>query len=112
MKNTKVKKIVIELSGKDVELTISQAQELRAALNELFEEKVTIVKEKEYLPSPYPVPYPQPYPVYPRPWRYIRPITPYTEPWVTWCSSGNLYRSSAGTNVELEGSSLRFQLTS
>lgn len=73
MKQTRVKKLVIGLSGQDVELTMEQAKELQVALNELFEEKVKMVErviEKDRIvPSPYPVPYPQPIPIWPRPWR-------------------------------------------
>lgn len=63
MSKTAIKKMIIELNGKDVELTIAQAKELHAALNELFEEKERVV----------------PYPVYRRPY-----VWPYRDPfWVS-----------------------------
>ena len=93
MNKMKIKKLVIELKGKDIELSVEQAKELQAALNELFEEKVRVVKEKEYIPQPYPVPRPCPVePIYPWPWR---------EPH---------YRCSAGTTLKLETNAVRFQL--
>jgi hypothetical protein len=111
MKNTKIKKLVIELSGKDVELTIQQAKELQLALNELFEEKVKVIKEKEYIPRPYPVPSPYVAPFIPyvpaRPWKPWR-----QEPWITWGGCETLYRNTIGTNMELSGDSLRLQLNS
>lgn len=91
MNKTKIKKLVIELDGKDVELSMAQAKELQAALNELFEERVKVVKEKEYIPQPYPVPQP----IYPR------PVWPWREPY---------YRCSSGTTLKLESNAVRFQL--
>lgn len=89
MKKTVIKRMVIELDGKDVELTMDQARELQAALNELFGEKVReIVK-----PMPYPVP--EPYPVTPFiPWRR-RPYWPRPEPF--WISrSGSRFGIDSG----------------
>lgn len=89
MKNkTTIKKMVIELNGKDVELTMDQARELQVALNELFEEKIREVIK----PQPYPVP--EPYPVYPQPWR-----RPYRWPWnePIWISrSGSKFSVNSG----------------
>lgn len=109
MKNTKIKKIIIELNGKDVELTIEQAMELQMALNELFEKKVRI--QKEYIPQPYPVPQP-----------YVAPFIPYVparpwhpwkqDPWITWADDTPLYTTTCGTNIELRKNSLRFELNS
>lgn len=63
-----VKKLVVELNGKDIELTMAQARELFVALGELFQEKTRDV----FIPQPYPV----------RPYRW-----PWREPyWL--CSSG------------------------
>lgn len=89
MKQTRVKRLVIELSGKDVELTIGQARELHAALNELFEEKVReVIKDRPYpVPQPYPVP--DPYPVIP--WR---------GPWV-WPRRGPVWQTNSGTSFTL-----------
>jgi len=42
----KVKKIVLEVKGKEVSVSIDEAKELRTVLNELFE------KEIHYLPGP------------------------------------------------------------
>lgn len=85
MKKTTVKKLVLELDGKDVELTLDQARELLAALSELFGEKVKEIAKPYPVPQPYPVP--EPYPVWPRrrwhPWRW-----PYDEP---------LWKTSTGT---------------
>lgn len=67
-----VKKLVIELNGKDVELTMAQARELYNALSELFEAK------REVVTVPYPV----------RPYRW-----PWREPyWV--CESGSRFQLS------------------
>lgn len=101
-KESKVKKIIIELSGKEVTLTLAQAKELQASLNELFEERVKVVKEKEYIPQPYPVP--QPY-IYPRPWRPYR-----HEPWITWTNDIPLYKTTCGTDISLDNNAIRFQL--
>lgn len=76
MSKTTIKKMVIELNGKDVELTMTQARELHAALNELFEEKVREIR------------LPDSHPIYPRPWRW-----PYPRPfWVA--SSGTKFQIS------------------
>ena len=51
-----VSKIVLKLDGKEVELTIKQAMELKKLLNDTFPDKVV----KEYIPypvTPYIVPY-------------------------------------------------------
>lgn len=105
MKQTKIKKLVIELGGKDVELTLAQAKELQAALNELFEERV--VQKVKLVPQPFPVP--DPYPIYPRPWR---PYRPWHEPWITWSGESPLYKTTTGAQFSLgSGNSLRCQLT-
>ena len=66
-----IKRIVIEMGGKEVELSIDDARKLLAALKDVFNEQ----PQKEYVP--YPQPYPQP---------YISPLRPYTYPWgtITW----------------------------
>jgi hypothetical protein len=79
---TTIKKVVIELNEKDVELTMAQARELYAALGELFKEKIREVS----------------YPVYRRPY-----VWPWREPyWV--CSSG--------TKATLSDSSVRLAVKS
>lgn len=108
MKSTRVKKLVIELSGKDVELSIEQAKELQAALNELFEEKVKVVEKERLVPQPYPVP--SPYPVYPPPYRPWHPWG--REPWITWSGESSSYKTVTGTQFSLSGNSLRCQLKS
>ena len=50
-----LKKIILELKGKQITLTLEQAKELHGELNELF-------AEKSYVPYyPYFQPYPSPY---------------------------------------------------
>lgn len=82
MSKTSIKKIVIELNGKDVELTMAQARELHAALNEMFEEKERVV----------------PYPVYRRPY-----VWPWRDPY---------WLCSSGTQARLSDSSVRLSLKS
>lgn len=60
MAKTAIKKVVIELGGKDVELTMAQARELHAALDEIFEEKVREVTVPVYR-RPYVWPWHEPY---------------------------------------------------
>lgn len=91
MKKTLIKKVVIELSGKDVELTMGQARELQAALNELFGEK----QETIFIPKPYPV-YPQ------IPWR--RPYWPRPEPfWKLNCGVGVTRLSDSSMKLTVGG---------
>lgn len=92
MAKTAIKKMVIELGGKDVELTMAQARELKEALDELFGEKVREIVR----PQPYPVP--EPYPVIP--WR--RPYWPWREP---------IWISRMGSKFSIDsGGSMRCQL--
>jgi len=72
--------MVIELNGKDIELTMAQAKELHAALNELFEEKVREV----------------PYPVYRQPY-----VWPWRQPY---------WLCSSGTKATLSDSSVKLSL--
>lgn len=74
-----INKLVLQLDGKEVELSMAQAKELHAALNELFETK-TIIEREVY-------PYPRPYYVAPR---WHDPALPFT----TWCSASG---STTGT---------------
>lgn len=57
----KVNKIVLNVNGKEIHLTLEEAKELSRLLGYLFEEKVVVVKEKEYVPY-------QPYYPYPKIW--------------------------------------------
>lgn len=82
MPKTTVKKLVIELNGKDVELTMAQARELHAALAEIFEEKVREVT----------------IPIYRRPY-----VWPYREPY---------WLCSSGTRATLSDSSVKLSLKS
>lgn len=76
--------MVIELNGKDVELTMEQARELKAALDEMFGEKVREVRV------------PEPYPVYRRPY-----IWPWREPyWL--CANGTKATRLSDSSVRLQ----------
>ena len=71
-----IKKIVLDLGGKEVTLTPKQAQNLKNALDELFGKEIVKVIEKEFIkmPDPYPVPVPYPAPYHRRPyWEYEHP---------------------------------------
>ena len=59
---SKITKIVLDIDGKEIELTPAQAKELMLILKEMYEQKEKIV------PQPYPVPKPIPVPVYPDPY--------------------------------------------
>lgn len=61
-----IKKIVLDIDGKEISLTPEQAQKLNNALNDMFGSK-TVVKEKEYIP--------------------YRPYWPIREPYYTWTLS-------------------------
>ena len=81
-----IKKITIELSGKTIELSIDEAEELREALNTLMGGK-----SREYIP--YPVPQPI-YPVYPiryRDWGWV------PDRWYTTCGGSLSYSISNET---------------
>ena len=59
----KIDKIILDISGKKVELTEKQAKELKDVLSDMF-------GGKEYIPVTAPsVPYPTPW-RYPEPWKY------------------------------------------
>ena len=51
-----IKKIVIEIDGKEIVLTVEQAKKLKDALNEIYKRPV-----KEYIPCSFPAPSPHPY---------------------------------------------------
>ena len=81
----KIAKIIIETDGElqDGKLTISlkEAKELQKLLNELLEQEVRIVKEKEYIPY-YPYTYPR--------WEYV----PYTITYSGTNSDGETFSGS------------------
>jgi hypothetical protein len=56
---SKIKKIVLQIGEKEIELSLDEAKELKKILGDLFKEKETV-----YVPSPYPV-----YPYFPNIWR-------------------------------------------
>lgn len=74
--NKMIRKIELDLGGKIVSLTPTQAKNLKEALDELFGKKVIreIARDREYVPYPPLVP---PYPCF--------PYRPYWTEW-TWCS--------------------------
>lgn len=90
MKQVQVKKLVIELNGAEVELTMAQARELRAALNEIFGEDV----RREVVREPIVIPYREPWT-----WPYRRPY------WLA--ASGTKFRLS--DNSEMVRCQLRSQ---
>ena len=57
MKSVDISRVVIDIGGKEIELSLDEAKELKDILNETFGNK----QEPIYIPSPYPV--------Y-EPWRY------------------------------------------
>jgi hypothetical protein len=78
-KLAEVTKIVLDIDGKEIELTPEDAKALYFALKELVGEKEVIT-----VPSPYPV-----YP-YKNPWRYVHP-NPYGNPWIiTWNATNTI----------------------
>ena len=77
MKNS-IKKIVLDLGGKEVTLTLEQAKRLHELLNELCGEK----KKIEYVPVRYPY------------WDWYRPIWRYDSPTYTSGGTSSAYYSS------------------
>jgi len=53
---SEIKKIVLEIGDKEIELTPDEAKELKDVLNNLFGEKDIV-----YIPKPYPVYHPYPH---------------------------------------------------
>lgn len=83
-----IKKIELELGTKKFTLTMQQARDLKAALDELFGEKVVTIPG---------VPYPYPYPIPVRPWGWDYPRRRYI-----WSDSSHLQGGvtyKAQTNV-------------
>ncbi len=55
--NIEIKKVVITIAGKDLELTIGQAKELQDILNKTFPNNkeynvIKIIEQKDYIPYP------------------------------------------------------------
>lgn len=59
MSKVSVKKIVLEIAGKELSLSVEDAKALRAALNEVLGASQT-----QYVPYPYSVPWVKYYPTY------------------------------------------------
>ena len=94
-KMSKVKKVIIEINGEDVEMTMDEAEELKDSLSELFPDvPETFVEGCEIL-KPYapPIIYPY-YPLYP-----VYPDWTYRPGIVTW--------SSIGENITINGEELK-----
>lgn len=72
-----IKKIVLNIEGKEISLTPEQAQKLLVALTDLLGVKKEVIKEKEYVP----------YPVYPS-----YPYRPYWH-WDTYTTTWGDYRT-------------------
>lgn len=77
--SAKIIKIVLEISGKEIELSEEEAKELKTVLDGLYGAPF------QYIPQPYPV---YPLPAYSA--IYRSPLLPYTPT--------NPYKISAGTN--------------
>ena len=82
-----ITKIKVKLSAeREIELTASEARQLQAELNKLFElEKSTLEKLKEEWDKQNPKPVPYPYPVYPAPISIERDTPFWPRPWDVWC---------------------------
>ena len=84
--STEVKKIVIQMGKKDVELTLDEAKELRNALDDLFPMKSGPIIVPVYPSWPY---------RYWEPWyRSVSPVSP---------ESGTLYLSTTHTDSKTAG---------
>ena len=82
--DARIEKIVLDLGGEKVSLSVEQVQKLRTILNELFGQQVITVG------NPYPVVVPC-YPVTPWYWRYNNP---------TW--GGTVTYSSTSGSVDVK----------
>lgn len=74
MGNVSVERIVVKINGDTLNLTPTEAKELRDILNTLLGGSITV--RKEYVPYPYPS---EPYRWDKQPW----------DGWITYCSSDN-----------------------
>lgn len=95
--NEVIKKLVLQLGDKEVELTLDEAKKLHEALNEMFEQKVVTV-ERHHYGYPWrwtPYWYSDTYTVTPT----ITPITPTTSP--IWYSSTGAAQASMSSNSTL-----------
>lgn len=75
MGQVKISKLVLEISGKKIELTMKQAKELKDVLNDTFGESEMVFRDRWY-----------PYPNYPN---YGYPNYPWNPPFYTTCGTGN-----------------------
>ena len=79
-----VKKIVLNIDGKEISLTIEQAKKLKDILGELFGKEIIkeTIREINYPPI----------------WVYEQPIVPYNplQPQI-WCQSGGIYSANSGS---------------
>lgn len=81
-----VKKVVLQLGKKEVELTLDEAKKLYEGLSELFEQKVVV---QHHYSNPW--------------WTWSYPAVPvYTNPIVT-CGSSN-YLASSGVSFSVDSS--------
>jgi hypothetical protein len=96
MKSKLIKSVEIELDGITIKVTPEQALKLYDALGELLGKNVApvVIKEKEYIPMPYPAPTP----IWPR-----RPIIwEYQQPW---------YTTTGGTTLEYKANAQACKIT-
>ena len=90
----KLDKLILDLNGKKIELTLAEVKQLKAALGEILGEDRVVT-----IPAPYPVPY--------HPYVYRRPYVWDEYPTITWSTktnvSGMLYASGNNTQGETVG---------
>ena len=90
-----LKKLVVKIHGKELELTPQEAKELKEILNALFEESEKIEKVVVQ-PYPYPVPYPYKEIIYIKPWEWH-----YTYPWITYNGTVSTATGNITTNTAI-----------
>jgi hypothetical protein len=109
-----LKKLVIKIHGKELELTPKEALELKAILDELYDEskeieKVQIIHEHIY---PYTYPYVYPQPIYVKPYEWTKVwygdavnttttgttgnFNSVTSTWATTCNNAGTFTCSCG----------------
>jgi len=94
-----IKKIVLDIEGKEISLTPEQAQKLLVALTNLLGTKRETIKEKEYIP----------YPIYPCQPPY-NPCWPYNEPHITWSTSNNHTQGQSQCSASYANSTAKITL--
>ena len=101
-KKNLIKKIVLDIEGKEISLTPEQAQKLLVVLTDLIGGKKETIKEKEYVP----------YPIYPYdpPYRPYRPWWPYDRPYYTWSSTTSRAGALCSANYSAENSTAKITL--